>query len=504
MDDVRDRLLPLDALPVLDLSGAEAEEAARISREHNMIRGHPVDWSVSVIGLVERFAAERDRPAVIDADGEVSYAELAARSRRLAGLLHKSGVRENQVVAVGGERGATVVAAFLALELLGAVYVPADSNWPAARVRDVLEQSGAVLLLNVDTGESAPALAEGAAAAGCPVVRAVAAGQCAPWPEPPRNESPARPRYVLFTSGSTGKPKGAVIEHQGMINHLYCKVVDLEMTEDDVVAQSSPLGFDVSVWQMLCGLVAGGRVVVLPDDIAFDPVATARAIDDHGITVYELVPTMLRHMVHDLAGHQDTLRSLRWMISNGEELPTQLARQWIQARPHIPLINAYGPTECSDDVTHHVVDVEELARMRLPIGSPIINTRLYVLRQEDDGWTACPPGEVGELFIGGICVGRGYLGNPERTRDAFFRDPFGDTASGRLYRTGDAVKLVEPVNPARGKHTLEYVGRVDRQVKIAGARIELGEIEAVLQRHPGVAAAAVVVHEMAVPHTAGR
>jgi non-ribosomal peptide synthetase component F len=177
------------------------------------------------------------------------------------------------------------------------------------------------------------------------------------------------------------------------------------------------------------------------------------------------------------------------MLATGEELPTEVARRWIEEMPHAGLLNAYGPTECSDDVTHHVVTLADLELLRLPIGTPVINADLYVLRREGDGWAACERGEVGELFVGGVCVGRGYLGDHDRTRDAFFQDPFADTPTGRLYKTGDAVRLLP-------EGTLQYLGRVDRQVKIAGVRMELGEIEAVLQRHPSVGAAAVVVHHL--------
>jgi amino acid adenylation domain-containing protein len=322
------------------------------------------------------------------------------------------------------------------------------------------------------------------------VLRAVEAAGCAPWAGAPRLHSLDQPRYVLFTSGSTGRPKGAVVEHRGMLNHLWAKIVDLEMTADDVLAQTAPLGFDISVWQMLCPLLLGGRVDVIGDEVGHDPVALARAVDERGITIVELVPTMVRHLLDDLAGAPEgSLGGLRWMIATGEELPTELARRWLESMPQARLLNAYGPTECSDDVTHHTVTRADLDLLRLPIGTPIVNADLYVLRREDDGtWAACDMGEVGELFVGGVCVGRGYLGDHDRTRDAFFRDPIGDTPSGRLYKTGDAVKLL-PTG------TLQYLGRVDRQVKIAGVRMELGEIEAVLQRHPAVGAVAVVVHE---------
>jgi non-ribosomal peptide synthetase component F len=279
-----------------------------------------------------------------------------------------------------------------------------------------------------------------------------------------------------------------------MLNHLWAKVADLELTGDDVLAFTAPLGFDISIWQMLCPLLLGGRVDVIGDETGHDPAAFARAVDDQGITIVELVPTMVRHLLDDLA--PGSLTALRWMIATGEELPAELSRRWLDAMPHARLLNAYGPTECSDDVTHHTVTAADLDLLRLPIGTPIVNARLYVLREEEDGtWAACDVDETGELFVGGVVVGRGYLGNGERTREAFYRDPFGASPTGRLYRTGDAVRLLPAGAGGEDRPTLQYLGRVDRQVKIAGVRMELGEIEAVLQRHPAVRAAAVVVHE---------
>jgi D-alanine--poly(phosphoribitol) ligase subunit 1 len=492
---VAERLLDHAELPVLPVPTAEVERARVLAARHGMTAERAIDLADPVITRVERFAADPSRVAVVDGDVRLTYAELAVRARRTAAFLAARGVEPGTVVGVGGERGWEIVAAFLATELIGALYVPADATWPAARVRDVLAQAGAAVL--VVAGEPAPTLLAGAAGAGCAVERADAAGAFDPWPGAPRLDSLDQPRYVLFTSGSTGKPKGAVVEHQGMINHLYAKITDLGMTGADVLAQTAPLGFDISVWQMLCPLVLGGRVEIVGDAVAHDPVAFARAVDERGITIVELVPTMVRHLLDDLAdAPAGALGGLRWMIATGEELPAELSRRWLAALPHAGLLNAYGPTECSDDVTHHRVTAPDLELLRLPIGAPIINAQLYVLRRDDDGsWRACGTDETGELFVGGVCVGRGYLGDHDRTREAFYRDPFAATPTGRLYRTGDAVRLLPADAGGAGRPTLQYLGRVDRQVKISGVRMELGEIEAVLQRHPGVGAAAVVVHE---------
>ena len=179
------------------------------------------------------------------------------------------------------------------------------------------------------------------------------------------------------------------------------------------------------------------------------------------------------------------MRILRYLVATGEALPPSTAKRWICALPKVPIVNAYGPTECSDDVTHEFVSLPQAGQIHTPIGVPIPNSRLYLLVEENGSFRSCDEGEPGELFVGGICVGRGYLGDPDRTRSAFFRDPFVVDERARLYRTGDLVRLTP-------SGSLEYLGRIDRQVKVGGVRIELGEIEELLRSHGAVSEAAVV------------
>ncbi|GAA4551815.1 amino acid adenylation domain-containing protein [Amycolatopsis samaneae] len=474
------------ALPPLTIDDGQRALAVRyaLRRTARYPLGEPV------ITAVERFAATTpERVAVCDERETIGYAELAARARRIAGHLERSGVRHGDVVAVGGERGADVIAAFLASELLGAVYLPVDHGWPALRVREVLVDSGAAALLVA--GPATEGLVSGASAAGRPLL-APPAGDTARFTGRPRLTGVDQVRYVLYTSGSTGKPKGALVEHQGMLNHLWAKVDDLELGERDRLAQTAPLVFDISVWQMLAPLLVGAEVHVLGDDRAHDAGRLLEAVSQREITVLETVPTLIRLMLDELAeAPPGALDTLRWLIATGEELPPAVAARWLRTRGDTALLNAYGPTECSDDVTHYRVAPPAPGTHHLPIGGPIGNVSLYVLRQDEQTghWLACAPGEPGELYVGGVAVGRGYLGDPERTRDSYFTDPFEPAGTGRLYRTGDAVRLL----PDTG--VLEYLGRVDRQVKVAGVRMELPEIEAVLRQHPAVAACTVIARK---------
>lgn len=466
-----------------------AEEQRQAAAAAAVSRTEAYDLTDAVVTHVERRAEqEPHRPAIEEAGRTVSYRDLADEARRAAAALAAQGVGAGQVVAVGGRRGSQVVTAFLALELLGAVYLPVDPGWPATRVEDVLRDSSAVLLITTgpsDDGEQT--LLKGAVAADCPALPLALADAATTLDARPLPPAPDEVRYVLYTSGSTGRPKGALVEHQGMLNHLWAKVQDLELDDTDKLAQTAPLGFDISIWQMLVPFLTGGTVQIYTDDEAQDGEALLASVTRRGTTVLEVVPTLIRFLLdaQDARTAGTGLAGLRWMIATGEELPPALALRWFTVFPAIGLMNAYGPTECSDDVTHARLAPPRPGVRHLPIGGPIGNVTLYVLRKEDDAWLSCPPGEVGELFVGGVAVGRGYLGDPKRTAASFFQDPF--TGHGRVYRTGDAVRLLP-------SGEFEYLGRVDRQVKVGGVRMELAEIEAVLGAHPTVAACAVTVH----------
>ncbi|MFF1349085.1 amino acid adenylation domain-containing protein [Streptomyces sp. NPDC058322] len=466
--------------PQLPLAAGARERAVAAA----LTRREPYELGDGVHAYVERFAAAHpDRTAIEDGEASIGYGRLADLTRRTAGRLAAAGISQGQIVAVGGRRGADVITAFLALELLGAVYLPVDAGWPAARVETLLNDSGAALLLT--TGEPADSgeLVKGARAAGVPTATPRPADHPYPRTGPP---APDEVRYVLYTSGSTGRPKAAIVEHRGMLNHLWAKVDDLGLSADDRLAQTAPLSFDISVWQMLAPLLVGGRVQIFADEQAQDGALLLAELRRRGTTVLETVPTLIRFLLDAQQGAGARPGALRWMIATGEALPPALARRWHDTMPGIRLLNAYGPTECSDDVTHAELGPPAAGVRHLPIGSPIGNADLYVLREENGQWHACAHGETGELFVGGLVVGRGYLGDPERTALAFFTDPFSPDG-GRLYRTGDAVRVLPDGQ-------LEYLGRVDRQVKLGGVRMELAEIEAVLGAHPGVAACAVVVH----------
>jgi acyl carrier protein len=280
-----------------------------------------------------------------------------------------------------------------------------------------------------------------------------------------------------------------MVEQRGMLNHLYAKIEALELSAADTVAQTASQCFDISVWQFLAALLVGGRVQIYPDVIAHDALRLLQLVEQQQVSILETVPSLLRAMLdaqEDKEGQQPQLKTLRWLIPTGEALPVELCRRWLQRYPHIPMLNAYGPTECSDDVTHYIIREPPPPHQRsIPIGRAIRNTQLYVLDQHRQ---PLPMGVSGELYVGGIGVGRGYLGDEQRTAEAFIADPFVSEEGARLYKTGDLARYLPDGN-------LEFIGRMDTQVKLRGYRIELGEIEAVLNQQEEIREAVVAVRE---------
>jgi non-ribosomal peptide synthetase component F len=267
--------------------------------------------------------------------------------------------------------------------------------------------------------------------------------------------------YVIYTSGSTGTPKGALIEHRGLQNHLAAKIALLGLGVADRVAETAAASFDVSLWQCLAPLLVGGQVEILDDEVTRDPVAFCAAVAERRITVLELVPPVLELLLDADTPHAPALGGLRWVVATGEALPPALCRRWLERYPTIPVVNAYGPTECADDVTHHVVRMPPSADVvRVPIGDPIPGMMVHVLDAE---LRAVPVGEVGELCVSGVGVGRGYLHDAERTAAAFVGPDRFDGGAG-------APLSDRRSGAARAGSAFRWLGRRDLQVKV-GVRI---------------------------------
>jgi amino acid adenylation domain-containing protein len=336
------------------------------------------------------FEAQAERNAdviAIECEGQsLSYDQLNRRANRLARLLVQHGVGPDVLVALLADRGIEMLISILAIFKAGGAYVPLDPNHPAKRLSQVIAQSRSRLILAAaDLLATASQAIENIESPAPPAVLVMEEllQREAPEENLPLRSSPRSLAYVIYTSGSTGAPKGAMIEQAGMVNHLCAKVKGLELTSADRVAENASQCFDVSVWQFLAVLLAGGQTVVFTDETAHDPGRSLNEIEHKAISVIETVPSFLKSMVDEAAALGDNkprLASLRWLISNGEALPSELCQQWFNAYPDIALINAYGPTECSDDVTHYAIyrPPSETAK-HMPLGRPLHNMRLYVL-----------------------------------------------------------------------------------------------------------------------------
>jgi amino acid adenylation domain-containing protein/non-ribosomal peptide synthase protein (TIGR01720 family) len=418
----------------------------------------------------------------------LSYAELDRRANRVAHALRAQGVQTDDRVALIDDRGLALLTMIVGVLKAGAAYVPLEPGYPTRRLEHILRVSGAKLALTREAlrARLEDALAPLGAAVALLTLEDVAAAELSEL-APPDHAHPDALAYVIFTSGSTGLPKGAMVHQRGMLNNMLTKIPRLGLSAGDVIAQTASQCFDISVWQHLTALLFGGRVEIVEDDIARDPERLLTYVEQRRISVLEVVPGVLAGVLEAQRARPTParLQALRWVMPTGEALPVALARAWLTELPQIPLLNAYGPAECADDVALHEVREPPSGDARsMPIGRPVEQLRLYLL----DPWLApLPVGVTGELYVGGVGVGRGYLADPRQTAAVFVPDPWGGRGA-RLYRTGDRARQ-------RDDGSFEFVGRTDHQVKLRGLRIELGEIEACLREQPSIADAVVVVRE---------
>ncbi|WP_194813675.1 non-ribosomal peptide synthetase [Nocardia sp. XZ_19_385] len=427
-----------------------------------------------------------DSVALEFGDETLTYGEFDDRANRLARLLIARGAGPDTVVGLCLRRGIELVVGMYAIIKAGAAYLPLDPDHPAERIEEIARQARPVCVLTA--ARDALTLPEGVATLALDTVD-LSGFDGAPVTDADRR-APLRTdhlAYVIFTSGSTGKPKGVGVSHAAIVNRLRWMQHAYPLDATDAVLQKTPATFDVSVWEFFWPLQIGARLVVATPDGHRDPVYLARVIVEKNITTAHFVPSMLSVFVTDTDVRGCT--TLRQVFCSGEALPAATAHEFRAALPHAELHNLYGPTEAAVDVTYWPCPANPV---NVPIGSPVWNTQTYVL---DADLQPVPPGIVGELYLAGVQLARGYLGQPRLTADRFVANPF--TPGARMYRTGDLARW--QVDPDHGAHpadesagVLDYLGRTDFQVKIRGLRIELGEIESALLADPAVARAVCV------------
>jgi amino acid adenylation domain-containing protein len=432
----------------------------------------------------ERVAADPDAVAAVQGERRWSYRELNARANRLGWALRARGLGREGVVAVVCERNLEWLAAVLAVFKAGGVYLPIEPHFPAERIATVLSRAGCGWVV---TEPGSTATLDQALAVLPGVQRVVVdevEGEAHAEEDLGVPVGASQLAYIYFTSGSTGEPKGAMCEHAGMLNHLFAKIDDLQIGEGQVVAQVAPQCFDISLWQLLSALLVGGRTVFVAQDVVLDAQRFVDTLAAHRVAVVQVVPSYLEVLVACLEQRPRALPDLRCVSATGEALRKELIARWFQVVPGVPLVNAYGLTETSDDTNHEVMHRAPDSD-RVPLGRPIANVHLYVV---DEQLVPVPLGAPGLIAFSGVCVGRGYVNDPERTRQTYLADPYRPGA--RLYMGGDYGRW-------RPDGKLEFLGRRDSQVKIRGFRIEIGEVENALLRVPGVRDGAVVVAERA-------
>src|SRR5262245_44689768 len=470
-------------LPLL----TDGERRQLISTWNDTRREYPVGRSIH-----ELFEAQAQKTpeavAVVHDEDRMCYAELNRRANQLAHYLRELGVGPEIPVAVCLERGAAMVVSLLAALKAGGAYVPLDPDYPDERLAHMLLDSRTTIVLTQEK------LLDKLAILVTADTRLVALDR--QWSEIndrvaclkaenvqlQERVEPHHLAYVIYTSGCTGRPKGVMNEHRGVLNRLLWMQRAYGLGPEDAVLQKTPYSFDVSVWEFFWPLLVGAKLVMARPGGHKDPGYLVRTIQDEGITTLHFVPSMLQVFLE--APGVEECASLRRTICSGEALPAELERRFFERLPAVELHNLYGPTEAAVDVTSWACEPEG-RRSSVPIGRPVANTRIHIV---DRAFRPVPIGVAGELLIGGVQVGRGYLARPELTAERFVPDPFSATAGMRLYRTGDLAR-------ALAEGAVEFLGRLDYQVKVRGNRIELGEIEAALLRHGAVAAAVVVARE---------
>jgi iturin family lipopeptide synthetase A len=452
--------------------------------------GSDIDRTKSFSALFREQVQKTPHRIAVEHNGTMlSYESLYRSSVKIAAHFMHEGLSSGSIVALLLPRGIGMLESILALFHCGCAYIPIDEDFTRQRVEEILSESGSNIVLT--TREMLPLINE--LKIFIPTLRAIVPGDQWDEKEPAINYEASTSTddlaYIIYTSGTSGKPKGVMVHQLGMINHLNAFIDIMKVNEGDIIAQTASACFDISVWQFLAALVTGARTYIIDKEKIHDPELLIRAMQEGNVTIFQSVPSLLSGFLNNLPGSVDTsLPGLRWMVTTGESLTVPLARSWYSLYPAIPILNVYGPTEASDDVTTYVVEHPGDGQLSIPIGKAIPNIRVYIL---DDSLNLCPAGVKGEICIAGIGVGKGYWRDEDKTRKAFIPNPLADSEVepdyATLYKTGDIGYYLEDGN-------IICLGRKDDQVKIRGFRVELEEITGWLLKYKPIREVVVLVN----------
>ena len=407
----------------------------------------------------------------------MTFADLDRRSNRVAHRLRHLGVKPGVGVGVCVERSPELIVALLGVLKAGGHYVPLATDYPVERLAFMRADAGLDILLT-----SPDQIAGTLGVHVIPVDETLSAFADCPESAVTTEVTPESAAYVIYTSGSTGKPKGVVVPHRAVVNYIHWMRTAFPHDGSDAIVLKAPVSFDASVWELYLPLFTGARMVLARAGGASDPAYLMDLIHDHHVTSVQFVPSQLQVLTE--VGGMERCTELRRLFCGGEALPAELLGRIATILPSAQVTNLYGPTETTVYSTYWTLDRTGFDGSA-PIGRPVANTRVYVL---DAARAPMPIGVPGELYIAGTGVSHGYLGREELTAEKFVPDSFAPIPGARMYRTGDRVRW-------RADGMLEYLGRIDHQVKLRGHRIELGEVESVLANHPGVATAVAIVRE---------
>jgi amino acid adenylation domain-containing protein len=454
----------------------DAEQAHILSGFNKTHTDYPREASIPVVfeEIVARFP---DRIAVICAGVTLTYAELSKRANTLASELHALGVRRDVLVGLYTERSLEMIVALLGILKAGGAYLPLDVDYPEPRLRFMLDDARVpVVVTHEAVADRLPAGSHAHV-----VVVDVDTGRmrtgegCLPTLPGPRDLA-----YVMYTSGSTGQPKGVCVEHRNVLR-LVCNTDYADFGPDTIFLQFAPISFDASTFEIWGALLHGAELVICPPG-ALSLEQLGRVIVEERITTLWLTAGLFHQIVET---QLDDLRGVRQLLAGGDVLSRTHVRLVLEGLPQTLLINGYGPTECTTFTCCHPVRNMDQLGATVPVGRPIANTTVYIL---DELGCPTPVGVPGELYVGGDGVAREYLRRPALTEERFLPDPFSQESGARMYRTGDRARFLE-------NGTVEFLGRLDNQVKVRGFRIELGEIETTLMNHDAVKEAVVTVWE---------
>ena len=454
-----------------DVSMLTSEEEVQILATFNATEtAYPLDKTVVDI-FANQVQKNGDAVAAIFEGQNLTYKELDQRSNQLAHYLIGEGVQPNDLVGICIDRSFDMLIGVLGILKSGGAYVPIKPDFPADRISYLIEDTGCALVVtNTVCKEVLSGLSDITV---LPLDDESVLGSNYPVTPVNLSYNANDLAYVIYTSGSTGLPKGAMIEHAGLLNHSLLMIDELRMDNKSVVAFTAPFTFDISVWQMLSGLLCGGSIAIYDEDTILDLEGFQSSLSKNKVSHLQLVPSYVSSLLES-GTVVEGLSNLSHFLITGEAATKSLLDKWFTLYPSVPVVNAYGPAEASDDITLHIMETSP-SGVVVPIGKPVANMDLYVVDRFDN---LCPIGVIGELWTSGIGVGRGYLNRAELTKEKFINNPF-KPAGGRLYKTGDLGRWLPD-------GTLEFVGRTDDQVKIRGYRIELGEIENALSMLSGV------------------